>query len=90
MSRAYNIVIDSYVGAPGHGKYVVDVLNSTNKCFFSMLVTTVQFTGTVTNESHMPMNTSMSTTFISQSSENLKNSEPTCAHCFIDHVKNRQ
>ena len=55
LSRAYNVVIDSNVGAPGHGKYVVDVLNSTNKCFFSMLVTTVQFPGTATNESHMNM-----------------------------------
>ena len=29
----YNSIIDHDVGAPGHGKYVVDSLNASGKCF---------------------------------------------------------
>ena len=31
FAQAYNIIIDSVVGSPGHGRYVVDVLNATDK-----------------------------------------------------------
>ena len=68
LSHTYKIVIDSDVGSPGHRKYAVDVLNSTNN-FFSMLVTTVQFNGTASNDSQMPIHTPMSTTYISKSRE---------------------
>ena len=33
LSHAYNIVIDSGVGAPGHGKDIVDGLNAADKRF---------------------------------------------------------
>ena len=65
LSHAYNIVIDRDVGSPGHGKYVVDCLNATNKRFISMLMKTVQLTGAATNKSQTVMNTYMSNKYIS-------------------------
>eukprot|EP00957_Ditylum_brightwellii_P048693 3694718-Ditylum_brightwellii.AAC.1 len=34
ISVRFNIVIDRAVGAPGHGKDMVDGLNATDKAFF--------------------------------------------------------
>ena len=42
LSCAHYIMIDRDVGAPYHGKYVVDGLNATEKRYLSMLMTTVQ------------------------------------------------
>ena len=49
LSHAYNIVINYGVGASGHGKYVVDGLNATEKKFLTMMMTTVQLTFAATN-----------------------------------------
>ena len=57
LSHAYNILIDRGVEAPGHGNYVVDGLKANERRFFSMLMKTVQLTGTTTNDSHMVMHT---------------------------------
>ena len=38
LSHAYNILIDRGVEASGHGNYVVDGLNATERRFFSMLI----------------------------------------------------
>ena len=45
LAHACNIIIDRGVGAPGHGREVVDVLNATDKKYISMLMTTVQLPG---------------------------------------------
>ena len=52
------IIIDCGVGAPGHGKYVVDGLNTTNKSYLSMLMKTVKLPNDAKNNSQMVMNTS--------------------------------
>ena len=41
LVHAYNITIDHDVGAPGHGREVVNVLNATEKWFLSVIITTV-------------------------------------------------
>ena len=65
LSHTYNISIYCGVGSPGHVKYVVYCLKATNKRFIFVLITTFQLPGTATNDSHMGMHTSMSTTYIS-------------------------
>ena len=45
LAHAYNINIDRVVGAPGHGREVVGGLNTTHKGFISILMETVQLTG---------------------------------------------
>ena len=57
LSHVYNIVIYRGVGAPGHGKYVVDGFNVNVKKFFTMLMTSVQLPGAATNGSKMLMHT---------------------------------
>ena len=62
-------MIASGVGAPVHGREVVDILSVTNKIFISMLITTVQLTGEAAHESHKAMNTLTAKTDISVSRE---------------------
>ena len=50
LPHAYNILIDNGVGSLGHGKYVVDVLNATDKRFLLMLMTTEQLPGAANND----------------------------------------
>ena len=57
--HAYNIEIVCGVGAPGHGKDVVDGLNATDKRFLTMFITTVQLSGTATNDSQMFIHTTI-------------------------------
>ena len=65
LFHAYKILIDSGVGAPGHGKYVVDGLNTNGKRFLTMLMKTVKLPGAATNNSHMAIHTAMINTYIS-------------------------
>ena len=44
LSHVHDIIIDSGVGAPGLGKYVVDGLNATDKRYLSISMKTVQLT----------------------------------------------
>ena len=91
FSHAYNIAVGCSIGAPVHGKDVVDDLNATEKRFLSMLMTTVKIPGAVTNDSQMVMLTSRSNTDISLSREIQKHiSDPTHANQFIDHEKDRK
>ena len=41
LAHTYNIIIDHGVGAPGHGRKVVDGLNDIYNFFLTMLTTTV-------------------------------------------------
>ena len=36
MSKAFNIIIDRGISAPGHGREVVDGLNTTDKSYLSL------------------------------------------------------
>ena len=60
LSNAYDIVIDRGFGLTRHIKYVVYGLNATVKRFLTILMKTVQLTGTSTNHSNMVIHTSMS------------------------------
>ena len=51
LSHAYNIIVGHVVGSPGHGKYVLDHLNATDKRIISMLMTTEQLPGEATSNS---------------------------------------
>ena len=90
LSHAYKTLFDSGVGSPGHGKYVVDGMNATEKNI-TMLMTTVRLPGASTNDSHMVLHTVMSNIYISISRVFQKHlSYPTRAHGLIDHVKCRK
>ena len=65
LSRAYNILIDCCVGAPGHGKDVLYGLNATEKMFLIISMTTVKLPGSATNDSHMVMRNTIINTDIS-------------------------
>ena len=88
LSHTYNIVIGRGIGAPVNCKDVVKSLNSNDKLFLSMLMTTVQLPGENTNYSHMEIHTTMSNTDISPARV-FKNhlSDPTRANVLIDHGK---
>ena len=45
LAHEYNIIIDCGVGAPLHGREVVDGLNATANFFLSILTTTVKLPG---------------------------------------------
>ena len=64
LAHAYNIIIDSGVGEPGHGRYFVDGLNDTNKKFLSMLTTNVKLPGAAAYELERAMHTSTEKTDI--------------------------
>ena len=68
LAHKYNIMIDSDVGAPGHGREVVDGLNATN-FFLSMSTTTVQLPVALAYESQTAMHTSTANTDISLARE---------------------
>ena len=91
LSHSYNIVIYRGVGTPGHGKYVVDGLNATDKRFLKMLMKTVQLPGESTNDSYMAMYNKTSNADISLARAFQKHiSDPTCSYGFIDHGKDRK
>ena len=42
ISQCYSIIIDQFISAPGHGKEVVDGLNSVDKSYIYQLMSKVQ------------------------------------------------
>ena len=72
LAHAYNIIIDRGVGAPGHGREVVDGLNDTEKRLLSILITTVQMTGAEYYDSQTANLTSTENTYISLARERFK------------------
>ena len=78
------------MGSPGHIREVVYGLNTTEKIFISMLMTTVQLTGEASYESYTKWHTSTLNTDISLSGEFPKHlSDPIRKHIVIDHGNNR-
>ena len=88
LEHAYNIIIGRGVGAPGHGREFVDGLNSTDKRFISMLMTTVQLPGASAYYSQMAMHTSTENTDTSLERESQKHlSDPTWSHGLLVTVR---
>ena len=50
LSHSYNILIDRGAESPRNDKYVVNVLNATDKNILATLITTVQLPASFTNE----------------------------------------
>ena len=90
LYHEYNYVINSSVVAPRHGKYVADGLNYNENMFLTILMKTVKLPRASTNDSHMAMHTTMSDTYISLARVFILFSDPTRAHGFIDHRKDRK
>ena len=57
MSQTYSIIIDRGISAYGHGKEVVDELNSVYKRYIYQLMSKVQLTGSVRFDSHIKIHT---------------------------------
>ena len=57
LAHTYNIIIDSGVGASGHGIKVVDGLNANDRQFLSMLMKTVQLPGVAEYDTQMAVHT---------------------------------
>ena len=57
MSQCYSIIIDRGIGAPGHGKEVVDGINAVDKCYIYRLMSTVQLPGSIRFDSNIQMHT---------------------------------
>ena len=65
LPHSYNILINRDVEAPVHGKYVLDGLNTNDKRFITILMTTVKIPGAYINNLQMVMHTTMRNTYIS-------------------------
>ena len=58
LGHTYNIITDQYVGAPGHGREPVYILNTIDKIFLSKLMTKTQLHGSKFYENLMSIITS--------------------------------
>ena len=65
LAHEYNIITDSCVVSPGHGREVVGGLNDTDKRLISILTTTAELPGVASYDSHMEMHISTTNTNIS-------------------------
>ena len=57
MSQCYSIIIDRGISAPGHGREVVDGLNSVDKLYIYQLISTVKLPGSIRFDSQIQMDT---------------------------------
>ena len=55
MSQCYSVIIDCGISAPGHGKEVVNGLNSIGKCYIYQLISNVQLPGSTLYDSQILM-----------------------------------
>ena len=77
LAHVYRIIVYHCVGAPGHGREVVDGLNATNKSIISMLMENVQLPGAYGYDTQIKMHTSTQKYNISLAREFQKHlSEP--------------
>ena len=53
LSQCYSIIIDQGISAPGHGKEVVDGINTIDKRYIYQLVSNVQLPRSKTFDSHI-------------------------------------
>ena len=57
MSQCYYIIIDRGISTPGHGKEVVDGLNTVDKCYIYKLMSKVQLPVSVIFDSQIVIHT---------------------------------
>ena len=69
MSQCYSIIIDRGISAPGHGKEVVDGLNTVDKIYIYQLMSTVQLPGSNRFYSHIPMHNRNQKDYVSLAKE---------------------
>ena len=65
LAHEYNIIIDSCVVSPGHGREVVGGLNDTAFPGVGNITTTAELPGVASYDSHMEMHISTTNTNIS-------------------------
>ena len=58
MSQCYSVIIDRGISAPGHGKYVVNGLNSIGKRYIYQSMSNVQLPGSKRFDYWIQINTS--------------------------------
>ena len=58
LAHTYNIITDYGVGAPVHGREVIDGFNDTEKWLFSMLMTYVQLPGVSSYDTQISLHAS--------------------------------
>ena len=59
LAHAYDVIIDHFIGAPGHDRDVVDSLNATGKRFISISMANVKFPGAKGYDDHMVIHTTI-------------------------------
>ena len=69
MSQCSSIIIDKGIGAPGHGKYVVDGLNAVDNCYIYQLMSTVQLPVSNRFDSQIQMHTGNQKDYVSLAKE---------------------
>ena len=57
ISQTYSLIIDRGISAPGHGKEVVDGLNSVDKRYIYQLISKVQLPGSIIFDSKIKIHT---------------------------------
>ena len=57
MFQCYSVIIDQGISAPGHGKEVVDGLNTVDKRYIYQLISNVQLPGSNRFDSQMQIHT---------------------------------
>ena len=69
MSQTYSIIIDRGISVSGHGKEVVDVLNSIDKRYIYQLMSKVQLHGSVRFDSQIKIHTGTENKYVSLAKE---------------------
>ena len=69
ISQTYSLIIDRGISAPGHGKEVVDGLNTVDKRYIYQLMSKVQLPGSIRFDSQIKIHTGTEKTDVSLASE---------------------
>ena len=65
LLQDFSVIIDRCISAPGHGREVIDVLNSTYKRFLLQLMSNVKLLGEKIYNTQMVMHSATSTDDVS-------------------------
>ena len=76
LSKAFSVIIDRGVSAPGHGRKLVDGLNAIDKRFLLQLMSSVQLPGVNRYDTHMVMHTGNCKSDVISASEFQKHLSP--------------
>ena len=88
ISQCYLVIIDCVIIAPGHGKYVVNVLNAIDKHYIYQLMSNVQLPVSTLFYSQIPMHSSTQNNYVSLTKGFQKHlSKEHQKHGVVDQVK---